>query len=172
MTLYFENEYTASPVEKLFPFDPVSLAETVVRAVLESENCPYDAELSLTLTDDERIREINLDTRGIDSATDVLSFPMVSYSVPAAFSEAEEDKCASFNVETGCLLLGDIVISCDRVIAQASLYGHSVRREYAFLIAHSVLHLVGYDHMTEDEEKIMLLKQEQILNSLGITRQD
>lgn len=170
MKLYFENEYSAKPLDELFDFACVPLAEKVAEETLAMEHCPYDCELSLTLTDDQGIREINLAQRGIDRPTDVLSFPMTAYSRPSAFSEAEAEAADSFDPESGRLLLGDIVISVDRVLAQAREYGHSARREFAFLIAHSMLHLVGYDHMTEDEEREMFSRQEAVLKALGIGR--
>ena len=120
-------------------------------------------------TQNDEIHEMNRDFRNIDRATDVLSFPMLEYETPGDFShfESEED---CFDPETGELLLGDIVISKEKVIAQAEEYGHSVKREYAFLIAHSVLHLSGYDHMEEEERIEMETLQREILNELNILR--
>ena len=145
MTLYIEEEGTGS-----LPFDVKETAELIVETVLDCEECPYEAEVNLLLTDDEAIREMNREHRHIDRATDVLSFPMLEYETPGDLSGIEESADA-FDPETGELMLGDIVISKDRVIAQAEEYGHSVRREYAFLIAHSMLHLLGYDHMEEED---------------------
>ena len=113
---------------------------------------------------------MNLEQRGIDRPTDVLSFPMIEYDAPGDFSVIDEETGDAFNPETGELMLGDIVISKEKVLSQAEEYGHSPKREYAFLIAHSMLHLSGYDHMEEDEAKVMEAKQEQVLASLGITR--
>ena len=110
--------------------------------------------------------------RGIDSVTDVLSFPVCEFSAPSRFEEAEEDPFGCFDPESGHLLLGDIVICAERVRSQAEEYGHSRRREFAFLTAHSMLHLCGYDHMEPEEEAEMLAKQNEILNALGITRED
>ncbi len=171
MTLWFENEYPDVPLGTLFDFDLEKTAEEVASCVLAEEHCPYDTELSLTLVDDARIRAINLEMRGIDAATDVLSFPMVAYSEPSAFAEAEALKADSFDMESGALLLGDIVLSADHVLSQSAAYGHSARREAAFLIAHSMLHLLGYDHMNEEEERVMFAKQEAVLRLLGITRE-
>ena len=170
MKLYFENEYTKRPLEEIFGFDCLQAAGRVAGEALKMEKCPYDCELAVTLTDDEGIRGINLETRGIDRPTDVLSFPMVEYLKPGNFSEAEEEEADSFDPESGRLLLGDIVISVDRVIAQAEEYGHSLLREYAFLVAHSMFHLMGYDHMTPDEEEVMTARQEAVLKALQITR--
>ena len=164
MTLYFEKEVPAQ-----FDFDCETVAREVVEAVLDYENCPYEAEVSLTLTNNEEIHKINLEQRGIDAPTDVLSFPMTDYPNPGEFDFLEEaDDC--FNPETGELLLGDIVLSAERVKSQAEDYGHSELREYAFLIAHSMLHLLGYDHMEEEERVQMEAKQEEILQELHITR--
>lgn len=164
MTLAFEKEY-----DKDLGLDYEGLALKVANAALDSEGCPYEAEISLTLVDDDSIRDINKRFRQTDRATDVLSFPLVEYEKPGEFDFLEErDDC--FNPESGELMLGDIIISLDRVQAQAEEYGHGATREYAFLIAHSMLHLMGYDHMEESEAEIMEKKQEAVLSSLGICR--
>ena len=166
MTLIFENEGNYE-----LGFDPKALAHQVIDQVLDMEQCPYEAEAELILTDPENIRRMNREFRGIDRETDVLSFPMTEYPAPAFFDFLETeagDDC--FNPDTGELLLGDIVISVPRAEAQAEEYGHSLRREYAFLIAHSMLHLLGYDHMSPEKAAVMEQKQEAALQALGITR--
>ena len=140
-----------------------------METALEYEDCPYEAEVNLLLTDDEEIRIMNREHRQIDRATDVLSFPMLDYETPGDLSGIEEQGDA-FNPESGELMLGDIVISKERVIAQAEEYGHSVRREYAFLIAHSMLHLLGYDHMEEEERRLMEDRQRGIMDKAEIPR--
>lgn len=145
-------------------------ARQVIEAALDYENCPYEAEVNLLLTDNARIHEMNREHRGIDRPTDVLSFPMLSYDSPADFSFVEEDEADCFNPETGELVLGDIIISADKVIEQAEKYGHSEKREYAFLIAHSMLHLFGYDHEVPAEAEVMEKKQAAILEGLNILR--
>lgn len=112
---------------------------------------------------------MNLEYRNIDRPTDVLSFPMLEYEMPGDFGGLEEQEDA-FDPESGELLLGDIVISSDRVLAQAEEYGHSPLREYAFLIAHSMLHLFGYDHMEEEERLVMEQKQREIMEKINIPR--
>ncbi len=164
MTLYIEEEGSV-----VLPFDVKETAELIVKTALDCEECPYEAEVNLLLTDDEAIHEMNREHRHIDRATDVLSFPMIEYETPGDLSGIEESADA-FDPETGELMLGDIVISKDRVIAQAEEYGHSVRREYAFLIAHSMLHLLGYDHMDEEERKVMEDRQREIMEKAGIPR--
>lgn len=169
MTLEFENEQA----EKL-DFDPEALAREVIGQVLEDEDCPYDTEISLTFVDNEEIHRLNREFRKIDRATDVLSFPMVDWDAPADYKMLAEEGIAAeddFDPDSGQLLLGDIVISVERAKEQAADYGHSLRREIAFLIAHSTLHLLGYDHMTPDEAAVMEKKQEQALQELGITRE-
>ena len=120
----------------------------------------------------KEIREINKEYREIDKATDVLSFPGYDFEVPAGFEEAKgkPDFAFNFNQDTGNFLLGDIMICADRVIAQAKEYGHSELREFAFLVAHSTLHLIGYDHMTAKEAKVMEDRQKTYLDELGIKR--
>ena len=111
----------------------------------------------MLITDDEGIREINSQTRGIDAPTDVLSFPGLVYSAPSRFELGGENLGADVvDPETDCVRLGDIVINIDRVISQAEEYGHSRRRELAFLTAHAMLHLCGYDHMEEADEALMI----------------
>ena len=164
MTIILEQEY-----DRDLGINYEKIADKVINYALDYEKCPYEAEISLTLTDNNGIHEVNKEFRQMDKPTDVLSFPLVEYDAPGEFDFLEEmDEC--FNPETGELMLGDILISLDKVYEQANEYGHSVTREYAFLIAHSMLHLMGYDHMEEDEAKIMETKQEEILNALNIGR--
>ena len=134
--------------EITLPFETKEVADLVVEAALEYEGCPYEAEINLLLTTDDEIHRMNEEFRQIDRATDVLSFPMLEYETPGDFSFVEEE-AEAFNPESGELMLGDIVISKEKVLAQAEAYGHSPKREFAFLIAHSMLHLFGYDHMEE-----------------------
>lgn len=141
----------------------------IVLAAMDYEKCPYEAEVSVVLTDNEGIHTLNKQFRNIDRPTDVLSFPMCEYDKPADFDYLEnEEDC--FNPETGELLLGDIVISVEKVKEQAAAYGHSEARELAFLTAHSMLHLFGYDHMEDEERLVMEKKQEEILQTRGYTR--
>lgn len=137
------------------------LVERVCAYTLESEEFGAPAEISVTFVDNEEIQRLNAQHRNIDRVTDVLSFPMLD------FDEAAEEE---IDPDTGETVLGDIVISLERAAAQAEEYGHSLSREVAFLTAHSMLHLLGYDHETAGEEKEMFDKQEKILSELGITR--
>ncbi len=165
MTFYVENEADLS-----LGLDYQAIFEEVAKEVLSQENCPYEAEISLTLVNPEEIKSANKEFRGIDKVTDVLSFPLIEYETPADFSNVEEDFSDCFNPESGELMLGDIMICCERAKEQAEEYGHSIKREFAFLIAHSMLHLLGFDHMEEDEAKIMESKQAKALDNLGISR--
>ncbi len=165
MSFYLEEE-----VEVNFTFNYKELAQNVVDFCLEYVSFPYEAEVNLTLTDDKGIHQINKEFRQIDRPTDVLSFPMLSYKVPGDFSFLDEEDSDDFNPDTGEALLGDIIISVDKVFEQADSFGHSAEREYAFLITHSMLHLFGYDHMEEDEAKVMEEKQKDILNQMNILR--
>ena len=151
-------------------FEYEELLKKVIEACIDYENCPYEAEVSVLFTDDEQIREINNEFRSIDKPTDVLSFPAVEYETPGDFSHLEEHYVESFHPETGELLLGDIVISVDRAMRQAEEYGHTIEREIAFLTAHSIFHLLGYDHMEENERLIMEQKQNKVLDILQIGR--
>ena len=166
MTSYVENETMIQ-----FDFDIEALVNEVLSAVLSEENCPYESQVNLLITDNEGIREYNRQYRNIDSATDVLSFPMITFEKESDFSVVEGREAEYFEPESGELVLGDIIISADRVKEQAKQFGHSEKREFAFLTVHSLLHLCGYDHMEEMEALVMEKKQEDILKKLGITRE-
>ena len=161
---------TQGPDGISFDFDAEEVAQQVCEAVLASEECPYDAGVYLMVTDEEEVHRMNLDYRGIDRTTDVLSFPAVPFEAESDFSAVEENEMDYIDPDTGFLQLGDIVINASRVWEQAREYGHGPRREFAFLVAHSMLHLCGYDHMTPEESARMEAKQEAVLQSLGITR--
>lgn len=165
MTSYVENE-----TQKEFSFSYQEILDKVAARVLETENCPYEACINLLLTDNEGIRAYNREYRNIDKETDVLSFPNIEYETAGDFSAAEESEAGCFDYDNGELMLGDIIISVDKVEEQAEEYGHSTLREFAFLVAHSMFHLCGYDHMTKEEAAVMEDKQETVLNSLGIVR--
>ncbi len=164
MRIYLENE---GDLELDLNYQEV--AQRVGDAVLDYEQCPYESDVELLLTMDEEISKMTREFRDLDRATDVLSFPMIAYESPADFAFLEEDE-SCFDPDTGELMLGNIVISKQKVVEQAEEYGHTVEREYAFLIAHSMLHLLGYDHMEEEERAVMEKKQREILDGLGITR--
>lgn len=164
MTLLVEEE-----TEVTFPFDYRDLAEKVVNAALDHESFPFEVEVSLTFMDKEGIHETNREFRQIDRPTDVLSFPMIEYPAPGDFSQLEQMDDIT-NPETDEVVLGDIVLCVPKIYEQAEEYGHSVLREYAFLIAHSMLHLMGYDHMIESEREDMEQRQREILDKLQIYR--
>lgn len=165
MTLNVNNEY-----EDKQNLDYDELIVKVIQGCLDYEDFPYEAEISLLLTDDQYIRELNRQFRQIDAPTDVLSFPTVEYIIPGDFSGLEDKSADCFNPETGEMILGDIVISVERARLQAEEYGHSLLRELAFLTAHSMFHLMGYDHIAEEDRLLMEEKQETLLNKLGILR--
>ena len=209
MSVFITNKYQAMTD---YPLSQQELNEIVKEIVEESTsyvNCPYECTVEVTFTDDEEIHQLNLETRKIDSATDVLSFPMLTFedepgdlsfldSVEYVDSEDEEIEYEDddeeedeesdedseddeeeefvqkhvdyFDPDSGELLLGDIVISLDHARAQAEEYGHSLKREIAFLTAHSMLHLFGYDHVNEDDRIQMEKMQEEILSQKGYTR--
>lgn len=165
MNIIIEKEY-----ELDLGFDENVIIEKVINQAIDYVKCPYEAEINVTLTDNKGIHQINKEYRNMDKPTDVLSFPMVDYDAPGDFSVLEDD-FSCFNPDTGELMLGDIIISLDKVVSQAEEFNHSKKRELAFLVAHSMLHLSGYDHMDEDERMVMEQKQDEILNNLGITRE-
>ena len=134
------------------------MIEKVISEALRYEGVNDNTEVSVTIVDNEEIRKINNKFRNIDRATDVLSFPLIDFD-----NESLPDDGSK-------IYLGDIIISIERAKEQAKEYGHSIDREIGFLTAHSMLHLLGYDHMVPEEEKEMFAKQEEILNNLGLRR--
>ena len=154
----------SSDLEGEFPY--AALLERAITAALEAEGVAIPCEVDVLITDDEGIHQINLEQRDIDRPTDVLSFPMFNYlpgQPPADGADADP--------ATGLTPLGDMVISLERARAQAEEYGHSLEREVSYLAVHSVLHLLGYDHMDEGPQKAQMREREEaILGQLGITR--
>ena len=146
--IYFET-LTEEAIPKLYE----TLMKRVIRTAVSEQYPNHKFEVNVTVCDDETIREINNEHRGIDRPTDVLSFPFFEFDTPGVMT-----------------LLGDIIISRDTAYRQAEEYGHSPKREFCFLAAHSALHLLGYDHETDDERELMEAKQREILDKLGIKR--
>ena len=153
-----------------FDFSVRVLARQVIRETLRREGCPYDVSVDLLVTGPEEVRELNRDFRGIDRDTDVLSFPGLDLAAPSAFDTIAEGDPACFDPDTGLLCMGSIVLQAQKIRSQAAEYGHSEKREFAFLVAHSVLHLCGYDHETEEEAAEMESRQEAVLSAMGIRR--
>ncbi len=166
MTVNIENEYLCE-----ISINYRSIIQEVVEAAVSYVNCPYEIEVNVLLTDNDSIQEINRENRGIDRPTDVLSFPMIEFTMPEDFALVEAHPEKYFDQDTGELNLGDIVISMDKVYEQAREFGHSPERELAFLVAHSMLHLSGHDHEEEAERLLMEEKQEDILKQKGYTRE-
>lgn len=173
MKVYIEN-LQQQPVTE----ENDALIYKVISACLEYEQFEDSVEVSVTLVDNEKIREINNEFRNIDKETDVLSFPILEFE--QGYLQLNNGECRKkidvkfkedfdYN-ENHELLLGDIIVSIDKALEQAEEYGHSFERELAFLICHSMFHLMGYDHMDKEDEKIMQYKQETVLEKLGYTR--
>ncbi|WP_291652854.1 rRNA maturation RNase YbeY [Clostridium sp.] len=165
--LYTENrqnklEVTEDFIEKLSNVCDFALKE-------EGVDCQY--QISLLFVDNEEIREINNETRNIDRATDVLSFPMLDFEDKKVFSEMYLNYDFDETFKDGDeLILGDMVLSLERALEQSEEYEHSYEREVSYLVVHSILHLLGYDHMDEDDKKRMRKREEEILNKLKIRR--
>lgn len=166
MSIYIENEYC----------DKIDLNyEKIITSVIEESlnfiKCPFECEVSVTIVDNPSIKKINMEQRQIDNPTDVLSFPLLEYRQAGQFQEFDlYPEC--FHPDTGELMLGDIVICYDKVLSQAEEYNHSAKRELAFLTAHSMLHLFGFDHIENNERIEMEKMQNIILQNLGITREN
>lgn len=165
MTLLFENETSEILSEEI---------NALIRKAIETSadvlECPYEFEVSVTITDNKGIQEINLEHRGKNQPTDVLSFPMLEFEEHGDFGFITDDEDDLFNLDTGELMIGDIILSFERAKEQAIEYGHSLEREIGFLVIHSMLHLFGFDHMTPEDEPIMLEKQKLILNEMLLSR--
>ena len=165
MSVYIENE-----LDYELPIRYREIVNEIISAAMDYVSCPYECEINVIFTDNEGIRTINKEFRNIDAPTDVLSFPLIEYETAADFSLIETDSVDYFNQDSGELMLGDIILNVDRIKSQADEFNHSISRELAFLTAHSMLHLFGYDHIDDDERIIMEEKQEEILNMKGYTR--
>jgi probable rRNA maturation factor len=166
MSIYIENQYNNS-----IDLDYENIIITTILGALDYIECPFECEISVTIVDNQTIKGINSEQRNIDNPTDVLSFPMLDYVKAGDFNEFNNMPWC-FNPESGELNLGDIVICYDKVISQSLEYNHSQKRELAFLVAHSMLHLFGFDHIKDDERIKMEKMQNNILEELGITRED
>ena len=148
------NQYKKGFIDK----DIKNLVKKACRATLKHEKFTALAQVDVTFVDDEAIKQLNENFRDISKSTDVLSFPL------------GENGEYDINPENGAYMLGDVIISVDHAVYQAELYGHGISREIAFLTVHSMLHLLGYDHINGGEEqRIMRKKEEEILNSIGLS---
>ncbi len=165
MSIYIENELNYDIPERFR-----EITKEIIEASADYVGCPYECEINVIFTDNEGIRIINKDYRDIDAPTDVLSFPMIEYDKPANFDFIEADDVDYFNQDNNELILGDIILNVDRIKSQSEEFNHSVFRELAFLVAHSMLHLFGFDHIDDDERAVMEKKQEEILIMKGYTR--
>ena len=145
-----------------------ALIRKAIRTALAAEGVTVPCEVDVLLTNDVGIHQINLDMREVDRPTDVLSFPEFEFAPGDPPTEKDED---CFDIATGLLPLGDMVISVERVKEQAKEYGHSAKRELSYLVVHSVLHLLGYDHLDEGPQKVqMRAREDAIMEELGILR--
>ena len=149
----------------------VNIIKEVCEKALKAEDVNIPYQISLLFVDNEEIRDINRETRGIDKATDVLSFPMLNYPKDKVFKEVYKDtKFNEIYLDGDELVLGDMVLSLERAKEQSIEYNHSFNREVCYLVVHSILHLLGYDHMEDEEKKRMRKREEEILGNLNITR--
>ncbi|AAO36525.1 endoribonuclease YbeY [Clostridium tetani] len=165
--IYIDNRQNKIKAQE----DLDKLINEIIDYALKKEEVDIGYEISVIYVDNEIIKEINNDTRGINKETDVLSFPMLEYPKGRVFSESYREY--SFGVEylnEGNLVLGDIVLSLEKALEQSKEYNHSFLREVCYLVVHSVLHLLGYDHIDEEEKVIMRKKEEEILESFNISR--
>lgn len=158
MAVYIENQSKTK-----FNFHYKVVIERAVKTVMKDKNIPEELDVNVLIVSPEEIESINNETRNIDKVTDILSFPYFEYDTPGVFDEETNE----WNEED---ILGDIVVCADMVKSQAEEYGHSEKRELAFLIVHSMLHITGYDHMEEADAAVMEAEQKRIMDILGISR--
>ena len=149
----------------------LQLLKTCADKAADIEGIPQNCAASLLFVNDVKIREMNRIYRGIDRATDVLSFPEVNYDDGMTAGNSKTRLAAAFDDDIGGPFLGDIVISTEHAAAQAEEFGHSLSREYAYLTVHGLFHLMGYDHMADEEKRIMRAREEAVLSALGIQRE-
>ncbi len=160
--VFIEDEQTVVTLKD----EQLQLLKKTVMQCLKDETISRGCEINILLTDDESIRQINKQHREIDMSTDVLSFPIADIKNGEILSDQGD-----IDMDEGLLLLGDIIISVETALKQSEDYGHSFERELAFLTAHGLFHLLGYDHMQKDEETVMISKQESALEKLGLKRE-
>ena len=155
-----------------FPVDEslLSLMKSAADQAPLAEGIPYPCFATVRICDDESIRALNRDYRGLDQSTDVLSFPSVRWPEGRTAGDVPERLKREYDEMMNACFLGDVVISMDHVRAQAAAYGHSEAREAAYLLVHSLCHLMGYDHMEDGEKAVMRAKEEEILSAVGLTR--
>lgn len=156
------------------PLEPswLSLMQTAADCAQHMEGITRPCAVSIRICDDDAIHEINRTYRGVDRATDVLSFPTVGYPAGVTAGQADHLLRRELDDELNACMLGDLIISLPHVLAQAEEYGHSPEREAAYLLVHGLCHLFGYDHMEEDEKRCMRAMEEKILGSIGMSREE
>ena len=160
-------------LDKVFDFNVENITKRVLMEAMIIEKVPFDISINVDIVADKKIKNINKQERNIDKVTDVLSFPVVNFKRPATYNLFYNNKKIDIDyldLDTNTVFLGDIVINKNRVLSQSKLYNHSIKREYAFLLTHSFLHLVGYDHMKKNDEERMCKEQEKVLTKLKIYR--
>ena len=158
-------------VRGLLDSDARALMQRCADAAESTEGVSEKTAVFITIVDDEEIREINREQRGKDMSTDVLSFPTVNYPAGQTAGSCAKLLRREYDPEMDACLLGDIVISMDHVRAQAEEYGHSMQRESGYLLTHGLFHLMGYDHMTDEDKPVMRAMEEKSLASIGLTRE-
>ncbi len=165
--IYVDNRQDKLEVKEDF----IKGLEEVIEFALKEEEVDIECEVSLVFVDNNEIKDINNDTRKINKETDVLSFPMLEYEDKKVFKEVYKNyKFSPSDFDGDELVLGDIVLSLEKALEQSKEFNHSYEREASYLVVHSVLHLLGYDHMNDEEKQVMRKREEEILTKLNINR--
>ncbi|OON96602.1 MAG: rRNA maturation RNase YbeY [Epulopiscium sp. Nele67-Bin005] len=170
MNLEIEFECELDSTQNFFNQQMQEKILSVIEGALDEEDVPYEVEISLTITNKEQIQQINFEQRNINKYTDVLSFPQIEPAPNGGINWDILETNFCTNHDTGAIILGDIVLCFEVAKEQAQDFGHSLEREVCFLVAHSMFHLLGYDHMTKEDEARMIEKQENVLTKLKISR--
>ena len=166
MILFIEDE------REMLDEEAKRLMQRCADAAQAAEGVSVPTAVYIEIVDDEVIRVINREQRSKDMSTDVLSFPTVNYPAGKTAGSCQERLKREYDPDAGACVLGDIIISMDHVRAQAQQYGHSIQRESGYLITHGLFHLMGYDHMTDEDKPVMRAMEEKALQAIGLTRED
>lgn len=156
-----------------FGFDELALSKRIIKEILHHEKIDDSISVNISVVGKQKIKTLNRINRGIDKVTDVLSFPNIQFDKKDSFNKLKKNKLVIaqiYDFDSKCIFLGDVVICYEKTLAQSKKFNHSIKREYSFLLTHSILHLLGYGHLNKKEEVIMFKIQEEILNKLKIIR--
>ena len=166
------NIYINFDIDYKFDFDIYKLSKKIIKEVFEVEKIKGIYSVNISIVTKNVIKKLNFKNRNINKITDVLSFPNIKLNNRNEFKKLVNAKNSHlfYDYDSSSIFLGDVIICYDKIISQSKKYNHSIKREYSFLLTHSILHLIGYDHMKKVDEDTMFKKQDLILSNLNINR--